>query len=76
MEKLRELVARVFGVDIKKINDEFSRSSVEWDSFNHLLLVSEIEKEMGITLTIQDTEKIKTFGDLRKLLSKVNKKNE
>ena len=69
MENLRKITSKVLGIEEEKINDELSREKEElWDSFNHLLLVSEIEKEMGIKFTMPEVEEIKTFKDLNKLI--------
>ena len=73
MEKLENILSRVLGIDEDKVNEGLERGSGEWDSFNHLLLISEIEKEMNIKFTTQEIEKIKTFKDLREVvLSKEN----
>jgi len=74
MEKLKNNLSRVLSIDGGEVSDELSRGSGEWDSFNHLLLISEIEKEIDIKFTTQEIEKIKTFKDLREVvLSKENK---
>ena len=74
MEKLKEILSRVLNIDERKVNDKLARGSGEWDSFNHLLLISEIEKEMNVKFVTQEIEKIKTFKDLREIvLSKENK---
>lgn len=65
MEKLKDIVARVLNISISKVNDKLSKDSTEeWDSFNHLLLISEIEKKLGVKFTAAEIEKIKTFKDL------------
>ena len=74
MEKLKEILSRVLNIESNKVNDKLARGSEEWDSFNHLLLISEIEKEMNIKFTTHEIEKIKTFKDLSEfVLSKKNK---
>ncbi|OHA24610.1 MAG: hypothetical protein A3H57_01370 [Candidatus Taylorbacteria bacterium RIFCSPLOWO2_02_FULL_43_11] len=66
---LKEITAKVLGMDANKINGKTSRESTsEWDSFNHLLLVSEIEKEFDIKLKMDEVNTIKTFADLEKIL--------
>ncbi len=70
MGNLKDIVSRVLNIDITKVNDELSRNNTEdWDSFNHLLLISEIEKETGVKFTISEVEKIKTFKELREIIS-------
>lgn len=74
MEKLKEIVSRVLNIEAAKINDGLVRGSEEWDSFNHLLLISEIEKEMNVKFITQEIEKIKTFKNLREIV--LNKENK
>ncbi|MBI2523097.1 acyl carrier protein [Candidatus Woesearchaeota archaeon] len=69
MQNLKKIVAKVLDIDEIKVNDSLTMSNAEqWDSFNHLLLISEIEKELGITFFIQEVEKIKSFKDLREIV--------
>ena len=49
-EKLYEIVANVFNVELSKINDETSPENLEqWDSFNFYVLLDEIENQFSIT---------------------------
>ena len=74
METLKKIVAKVLNIDEIKVNNSLAMGNAEqWDSFNHLLLISEIEKEMGITFSIQEVEKIKSFRDLREIVSSKSK---
>lgn len=69
MKDLKEIVARVLDIPAGQIGDELSnQDSDEWDSFNHLMLVSEIEKELKITFTINEVGQIRTYKDLRLLV--------
>ena len=71
MENLKEIAARVLNIDKSKVNANLSKDNAEeWDSFNHLLLISEIEKRLGVKFTASEIEKIKTFGDLESALKK------
>jgi len=72
-EKLKEILAKVLLVDGTKINDRMSRKDVEeWDSMAHLMLVSEIESEFGIMMSDDDITEIKTVGDIKKVLRKLD----
>ena len=69
MEGLKKIVAKVLNLDEIRVNDTLTIGNAEqWDSFNHLLLISEIEKELGITFSIQEVEKIKSFKGLREIV--------
>ena len=64
-------MSKILKMDKKDINEKVSRSNTEeWDSFNHLLLISEIEKEMKIKFTIQEVEQIRTFKDFIEIVTK------
>jgi len=72
-EKLREILAKVLMVDRTKINDRMSRKDVEeWDSMAHLMLVSEIESEFGVMMSDDDITEIKTVGDIKRVLRKLD----
>ena len=71
MDQLTEIVARVFDMSVSQVNDDLSREKLEvWSSLNHLLLISEIEKEMQIEFTSDEVIGIKTFKDIRMIVSK------
>ena len=70
-EKLYEIVANVFNVELSKINDETSPENLEqWDSFNFYVLLDEIENKFGITFNLDETLEIKKIGDFKQLLEK------
>ena len=70
-EKLYEIVANVFNVELSKINDETSPENLEqWDSFNFYVLLDEIENQFSITFNLDETLEIKKIGDFKQLLEK------
>lgn len=69
MDQLRKIFARVLDLDESEITDQTSRENTEnWDSFNHLLLVNEIERECKVRFTINEVEKVKNIRDAKNLL--------
>lgn len=71
MDQLSEIVARVFDIPVDKVIDDLSREKFEtWTSLNHLLLISEIEMEMGVEFTSDEVLKITNFKELREIVSK------
>ena len=75
METLKQLVGRVLGVDANDLNDESSPDNISsWDSFNGLMLVSELEKNFKVKFTMGEVITIKNFGDIKKALKKHNVK--
>ena len=70
-EKLYQIVSKVFGVDVSKINDETNPENLEeWDSFNFYVLLDEIENEFNIKFDLDETLEVKKIGDFKKLLQK------
>jgi len=68
-EKLTELVSELFDLDPSLVNDELTPEDVDqWDSMNHLRLVTAVEQEFGIKLSTSDIESITSVGVLRALI--------
>lgn len=69
MEELKQIVSNVLGVEINQINNDLKRGDVEeWDSLGHLVLMSEIEKKMKVSLTMKEIQNIKTFEQLEAIV--------
>lgn len=70
--RLNEIFSKVFLIELDQINDELSRKDVEeWDSMGHLMLISEVESTFGVFISDEDMTKIKTLGDIKKVLRKL-----
>ncbi len=70
-EDLREIVSRVFNIEKSNVTNDLSREKTEeWDSLNHLLLISQIEEELGLEFTTQEVIHINTFRDLTEIVSR------
>ncbi len=73
-EKVLKIFKKIF--KIKKIVD--NKSSPEkintWDSLGHLRLISELNKNLKIEISFEDTIKIRNFGDVIKICNKYKKK--
>ncbi len=71
MDKLKEILSKILEIDKNKINDQSSPDNIEsWDSFNHLLIISEIEKELGVQIDIGEVGEIRNFGDIKRAVLK------
>lgn len=71
MEGLKSLVSRVLGVSSSEITDDSSPDSVpSWDSFNGLMMVSELEKNFNVKFTMSEVTSITKFSDIRECLKK------
>ena len=73
METLKKLFAKVLDIDEKDINDSSSPDSIaSWDSFNGLMLVSELEKNFNVRFNINEVMSVKNFKDVKEILKKHN----
>jgi len=60
----------VLNIDYERIDDNLSRDTTEeWDSFKHLMLMSEIEKQFQISFSLQEIEKTRSYRDIQTLMS-------
>ena len=67
--KLTEIVAELFDLDPAAVEDGLTPEDVElWDSMNHLRLVSAVEEEFQIKLSMQEIESIRSLAVLRALV--------
>ena len=68
-DKLAEIVAELFDLEPAAVEDSLTPEDVElWDSLNHLRLVSAVEEEFGIKLSMQEIESIRSVAGLRTLI--------
>jgi acyl carrier protein len=68
-EKLVEIVAELFELDPAAVDDALTPEDVElWDSMNHLRLVSAVEEEFQIKLSMREIESIRSLATLRALI--------
>lgn len=64
-----EIVAELFDLEPGAVDDALTPEDVElWDSMNHLRLVSAVEEEFQIKLSMQEIESIRSLGALRALI--------
>ncbi len=69
-EKLNEIVSEIFNIDEDEVNDEMTTDNVgSWDSLNHLKLVTAVEEEFEIKLSMAEIEDIDSIGKLKALIS-------
>jgi len=67
-EKLKALIARVLKVPIEKVQDQARfKDDLGVDSLDLVLLLYEIEDQMGVALSDDDAKNIVTVGDAIRL---------
>lgn len=65
-DKLSTVAAEIFGIDARDIDLEMTPDDVEkWDSLNHLRLITAVEAEFNIRLTMSQIQGIGCLGDLQ-----------
>ena len=70
-ENIKEIVSEVFGVDEDDVTPDTSPENLDnWDSMNHLKLVTAVEEEFDVSLTMDDIEEITSIAKLIDILEK------
>jgi acyl carrier protein len=70
-EKLKEVIADTFDIDEDEITDETTSDTIEkWDSLNHLRLVTALEGEFGISLTMDEINTMVSYPKIVELVTK------
>jgi acyl carrier protein len=69
-ERLRGVMAAVFGIDMASLKSDASTSTIaEWDSVRHLQLMLAIEEEFGVQF---DTDELVSLRTLSLIEERVN----
>ena len=69
-EEIKELVAEVFNIDEADVIPGLSQETLDnWDSLNHLKLVTAIEQEFKINLSMDEIDEI---INVEKLIAVIN----
>lgn len=65
VNKLEHVFRKVFSNESLVISRGMSANNVDgWNSLNHMILVSEVEKEFSIKLKLKDLNKMNNVGDM------------
>jgi acyl carrier protein len=66
---LQSIVAETLSIDKSIVDENLTRDTRhEWDSFVHLVLISEIEKRLGVTFTVDEVTSIQNYKQLKELV--------
>lgn len=66
--RIEAISKKIFGQGTTITEETFSTDIEQWDSMNHVVLISTIEKEFGVTFDIMEVINISKFGDFIDLL--------
>ena len=73
-DKIRKIMASVFEMDEKQLNENFSQKEVDaWDSLRHLNLVIELEEAFNVSYEPEEIAEMTSFD---KVLSVTKIKSE
>ena len=71
MDKVKEIIAKVFEINSEKIMPEMTPDDIErWDSLGQLMLISDLEKEFNIVFDMNEIFEIVNIGDIYKILKR------
>ena len=71
IQKFNQIFSRTLHVSKGEIHDTTAPETVPaWDSFNALMLISELEKEFNTRFTMDQVTSAKNVGDLKEALRK------
>lgn len=73
MKRLYGILSKVLGIQENEIKDHLTPNDVPgWDSFNALILVSELESAFKVKFTYPEVTGVKCVGDIKTMLRKHN----
>ncbi len=69
MKDFNTIVTEQLKIASSDISDALTPKDVpEWDSMNYLLFIAELEKEYGVSFTMDEVLGARSLGDVRKFL--------
>ena len=69
-QKLKKIMTELFKMNGIEIADDLAMKDTDvWDSFKHMELITSIEQEMGVELTFDEIVAMKTFKDIKRILT-------
>ena len=73
IDDVNTIVSKVFSIPESEVNDESSPENIEnWDSFNWLVLVDELENHFNVKFTISEITDVKSVADIKRHLKNHN----
>ena len=72
-QKLYQIISDVMNIPIDSLNDKSGPENIKnWDSFNGLVLIDEIESKFNVKFSLEEIIDIKTIEHIEKYLKKNN----
>lgn len=71
--KLKDLLSKILCVSLDEINDVSGPHDIaSWDSFNGLLIASELERVFDVKFTMDEIVSVKKVADIKEALKRHN----
>ena len=71
MKRLKKILSNILEINENCITDETSPDNVDaWDSFNGLMIVSELENEFNVNFTMDEVISVKNVRNIKENLKK------
>ncbi|PSP14967.1 MAG: acyl carrier protein [Cyanobacteria bacterium SW_11_48_12] len=69
-DKIRETMAELLEVDEEIITDDFNPDHTDtWDSLNNLKMITALEEEFNISLTMKEINSMVNFASIKNVVS-------
>ena len=69
-QKLIDIFSRVFEVPAGDVHEIEYQSVPAWDSIGHMMMISELEDEFGISIEMEDVIVISNFKECSAIVTK------
>ncbi|MFH0892359.1 MAG: acyl carrier protein [Candidatus Falkowbacteria bacterium] len=77
MQNLKKLIAKILEISENDITDDTSPETIgSWDSFNGLMMVSELENAYNIKFSMDEVVSVRSFKDIKAALGRHSVKLE
>lgn len=71
-QKLKTVVADILSVTVEEVTDDLSpETNGTWDSLNHMNIITAVEKEFGVVMSMSDIQGIVDFASLKAVVEKL-----
>lgn len=72
-ERIKDVMAGVFGVDAASINEDSSQDNIEqWDSIKTLDLIVSLEEEFGVSIPLEEVGNMINFKYIKLTLEELS----
>lgn len=72
-QKLKTVVANILGITIEEVVDQLGPdNNGSWDSLNHMNIITAVEKEFDVAMSMSDIQSIDNFAALKLIVEKLS----